>query len=306
MNESLTAIKGLLVGHYTDKAAMTGCTAVVCADGAVCGVDVRGAAPGTRETDLLTGYHLVERVNAVMLSGGSAFGLSAADGAMKWLSERGMGFDSGICPVPIVPAAVIFDLGVGDPSVRPDAAAGYAACQNASERPVEKGGVGAGTGATVGKLLGMDCSEKGGLGSAAVRLNGGIIVAALIVVNAMGDVYDHRTGKIIAGLQTNGAHLNTMSMLASPQSAPQPGGNTTIGIIATNASLTREETNRLATMGHDGLAMAIRPAHTPFDGDTLFGLSTGEVPIADKGALFALFAAASEAAALAVQDAVKP
>lgn len=306
MNQTLTAIRGLKVGHDTDGPAKTGCTAILCEGGAVCGVDVRGAAPGTRETDLLTGYHLVDRVNAVMLCGGSAFGLAAADGAMRWLSERGIGFDSGVCPVPIVPAAVIFDLGVGDFSVRPDAGSGYAACENATDAEVKGGAVGAGTGATVGKLLGMEHCERGGLGSFALTLPGGIIVAALVVVNAMGDVYDHHSGRIIAGLNRDGKHLDTMAMLASPAAAPAAGANTTIGVVATNAKLTREEANRLATLGHDGLALAIRPVHTPFDGDTLFGLSTGEIPIEDKSALFPIFAAAAEVTAKAVQTAVKP
>lgn len=306
MNQTLTAIRGLKVGHDTDDSAKTGCTAILCEGGAVCGVDVRGAAPGTRETDLLTGYHLVERVNAIMLCGGSAFGLAAADGAMQWHFERGIGFDSGVCPVPIVPAAVIFDLAVGDFSVRPDAQSGYAACENATEAEVKCGAVGAGTGATVGKLLGMEHCERGGLGSFALTLPGGILVAALVVVNAMGDVYDHHSGKILAGLNKGGAHLNTMALLASPLAAPAAGANTTIGVIATNAKLTREEANRLATMGHDGLALAIRPVHTPFDGDTLFGLSTGEIPIEDQTALFPIFAAAAEVTAKAVQMAVKP
>lgn len=304
MNQTLTAIRGLKAGHHTDEAAKTGCTVVLCEGGAVCGVDVRGAAPGTRETDLLTGYHLVERVNAVMLCGGSAFGLAAADGAMQYLSERGIGFDSGVCPVPIVPAAVIFDLAVGDASVRPDARSGYAACENATEAEVVCGAVGAGTGATVGKLLGMERCQRGGVGSFALTLPGGIIVAALVVVNAMGDVYDHHTGRIIAGVNRGGTHLNTMDMLASPFAPPAAGANTTIGVVATNARLTREEANRLATLGHDGLALAIRPVHTPFDGDTLFGLSTGEIPLMDQTDLFRIFAAAAEVTAKAVQRAV--
>jgi L-aminopeptidase/D-esterase-like protein len=305
MNETLTAIRGLKVGHYTDNAAKTGCTVILCEEGAVCGVDVRGAAPGTRETDLLTGYHLVDRVHAVMLCGGSAFGLAAADGAMRYLSEKGIGFDSGVCPVPIVPAAVIFDLAVGNSAVRPDAKAGYAACENASDGEVPCGAVGAGTGATVGKLLGMEHCEQGGVGSFALTLPNGVVVAALVVVNAMGDVYDHHTGEILAGVNQDGAHLNAMNMLTSPFEPPKAGANTTIGVVATNARLTREETNRLATVGHDGLALAIRPVHTPFDGDTLFALSTGEVPMEDTAALFRVFAAAAEVTAQAVQRAVR-
>lgn len=306
MNRTLTAISGLKVGHFTDEAAKTGCTTVLCEGGAVCGVDVRGAAPGTRETDLLTGYHLVERVHAVMLCGGSAFGLAAADGAMHYLAERGIGYDSGVCPVPIVPAAVIFDLGVGSATTWPDDRAGYDACENATDAEVLCGAVGAGTGATVGKLLGMEHCERGGVGSYALELPGGILVAALVVVNALGDVVDHRTGRILAGVNRDGTHLNAMDLLTAPLEPPAAGANTTIGVVATNARLNREQANRLATMGQDGLALAIRPVHTPFDGDTLFGLATGEVPVEDTAQLLRLFAAAAEVTALAVQRAVRP
>ena len=307
---TLTDIEGIRVGHYTDKEALTGCTAILFDRGAVCGVDVRGAAPGTRETDLLQGFHLVDKVNAIMLTGGSAFGLACADGAMRYLERNGVGFRSDPVVVPIVPAAVIFDLAVGRSDVRPDAAAGEIACENAMFYPVEQGNVGAGTGATIGKLLGGEFAAKGGLGSASICLQGGIIVSALVVVNALGDVYNHRTGKIIAGLNEGGRFLSTMEILCgragAPEAAPQAGGNTTIGVIATNAALTREEANRLATLGHDGLALAIRPVHTQFDGDTLFGVSTGEISLEDKSQLLAVFAAATEAAARAAQNAVVP
>ena len=302
---TLTDIEGIKVGHYTDQTARTGCTVVLCEGGFIAGVDVRGAAPGTRETDLLSGYHLVEKINALVLSGGSAFGLAAADGVMEYLSARGVGFDSGAAPVPIVPAAVLFDLGVGDALTRPDKKSGMAACEAASAAPVAQGAVGAGTGATVGKLLGMESSQRGGIGSATVELPGGLKVSALIAVNALGDVVDHETGEILAGLCQGGKHQNTVKTMLKTPGSPQPGGNTTIGVVATNAALPREETHRLATMGHDGYAMAIRPVHTPFDGDTVFGLSSGKVKLSGPAELAVLFAAAAEAVALAIENAVR-
>ncbi len=268
----LTAIEGIKVGHYTDKCARTGCTAILCEGGAVAGVDVRGCAPGTRETDLLRGYNLVERIHAVMLSGGSAYGLDAASGAMRYLEEKGIGVSSFGGVVPIVPAAVIFDLGVGDGKVRPGKDEGYAACVSAQSGPFETGMVGAGTGATVGKLYGPQYAVNGGLGTACVEL-GGVKVAALAVVNALGELYDPENGRLVAGASIDGRLLTE----AEKAAAMAAFGNTTIGVVATNAVLTREEANKLASIAHDGLALAIRPVHTPFDGDTFFGLSTGKV-----------------------------
>ena len=292
-------INGLKVGHYTDTAAQTGCTVVLCENGCVAGVDVRGAAPGTRETDLLTGYHLVERVQAILLTGGSAFGLDAAGGVMQYLEERGIGQDTGTARVPIVPAAVLYDLDIGSKDVRPGKTEGYAACINASASPVKTGRIGAGTGATIGKLLGPQHASPGGLGWASVEINN-ITVMAIVAVNALGDIYDHRSGRQIAGMQKDGLLLSCSDMLLhGGGTPPSPGSNTTIGVIATNAALTREEANRLATVAHDGLALSIRPVHTPYDGDTLFAVSTGEITIENK---LPLFAAAVEATALAVEE----
>ena len=292
-NETLTRIPGLLVGHYTDEQARTGCTAILCREGAVAGVDVRGSAPGTRETDLLRGYNLVERVNAIMLSGGSAFGLDAAGGAMAYLEEQGWGMDVGPTVVPIVPGAVIFDLGVGDPKVRPGRAEGYAACQAASDAPVAQGLVGAGAGATIAKAFGQEHARPGGVGSCCLSLAGGVLVAALVVVNALGD-----TGNLLGAAVLDG---QPTPCLTSPALGQAGFGNTTIGVVATNAKLTREEANKLASMGHDGLAMAIRPVHTSMDGDTLFGLATGQV----ETPFLPVLVAGARAAALAVVQAVR-
>lgn len=301
MNTSITAIDGIRVGHYTDQTAKTGCTAILFDGGAVCGVDVRGAAPGTRETDLLKHYSPVEKVNAVLLTGGSAYGLNAAGGVMEYLEERSIGNEKNGIYVPIVPAAVIYDLAVGDSKTRPGIREGYAACQNASSAPVSSGPIGAGTGATIGKCLGKQYAVPGGIGNAVVRLPDGILVAALLVVNALGDVYAHHTGQILAGASKDGTLLNCMDTLL--HGTGESGfTNTTIGLIATNAKLTREEANRLALIGHDGLAMSIRPVHTPSDGDTLFAASVGDKVC---GNMLALFAAAAEAAALAAEDAVR-
>ncbi|MCE5235553.1 MAG: P1 family peptidase [Eubacteriales bacterium] len=271
----LTGITGLKVGHYTDKDALTGCTAVLCEGGAVAGVDVRGCAPGTRETDLLRGYNLVERVHAVMLCGGSAYGLDAASGAMQYLEEKGVGFVIGVGVVPIVPAAVIFDLGVGDYKVRPGKQEGYAACATAQSGAFETGSAGAGTGATVAKLYGPMFAAKGGLGTCCIDLFGGVKVAAIAVVNALGEIYDPDTGKLVAGANAGGRPLTDAEKMQAMAAA---AGNTTIGVVATNAALTREEANKLAAIAHDGLALTIRPVHTPYDGDTFFGLSTLEIP----------------------------
>jgi len=277
---TLTDVPGLLVGHATDLEHLTGCTVVLCpGQGCVAGVDVRGSAPGTRETDLLRPGQLVERVNAILLAGGSAFGLAAADGVMRYLEERGVGFAVGVTVVPIVPAAIIFDLTVGDFRVRPDAAMGYAACAAANAGPVAEGNVGAGTGASVGKALGPTQAMKAGVGSASLRLPDGLIVAALMVVNALGDVIDPATGQIIAGARLpDGGWADTARLLLyGAPAAAAPGHNTVIGVVATNARLDKAQANKVAQMAHDGLARAIRPAHTMGDGDTIFTLSAGEV-----------------------------
>ncbi len=273
MSGSITELAGIEVGHYTDPEAKTGCTVILCKKGAVAGVDVRGSAPGTRETDLLRGYNLVERIQAIMLCGGSAYGLDAASGAMQYLEENGIGQDVGVGVVPIVPAAVIFDLGVGDPHVRPGKAEGYLACKNAGSGSVETGSVGAGTGATVAKAFGGVHAQPGGFGTCCVELKGGVKVAAAVVVNALGDIYNPETGAIVRAAKINGKLVPCMT---ATELMGAGLGNTTIGVLATNAKLTREEANKLASMAHDGLALTIRPVHTPFDGDTFFGISTGE------------------------------
>lgn len=272
-NHTLTAIEGITVGHATNTTARTGCTVVLCPAGATAGVDVRGSAPGTRETDALRSGRLVQKAHAVLLTGGSAFGLDAAGGVVEYLEAQNVGFPAGPVRVPIVPAAVIFDLSVGDAKVRPDRAMGYQACQNATDAPVEMGAIGAGTGATVGKAPGVT-SSPGGVGSACVRLDSGLIVAAIAVVNALGNVVDPTTGEILAGGKENGNFVDITERLLDANNIVR-GTNTTIGVVTTNATLTPAEVNRVAEMAHDGMARAIRPSHTMFDGDTLFALATG-------------------------------
>ncbi|WP_420850220.1 P1 family peptidase [Ramlibacter algicola] len=275
---AITDVAGLEVGHWTATQRPTGCTVVLARAGAVGGVDVRGAAPGTRETDLLAPANLVDRVHAVLLSGGSAWGLDAAGGVMLWLDRQGIGLDVGVARVPIVPAAVLFDLHVGDASIRPDAAAGEAACEAASAQPPAEGCVGAGTGAVVGKVFGLDLAMKGGIGTASVRA-GGFTVGALVACNAVGDVLDPETGTLLAGARTpDGRALRDTRTALLAGEAPRrllAGTNTTIGVVATDAVLTKAQAQRLAMAGHDGFARAIRPAHTMLDGDTLFALGTG-------------------------------
>ena len=276
----ITAVPGIRVGHYTDSRNATGCTVVLCEDGAVGGVDVRGSAPGTRETDLLSPTAMVDRVHAVLLSGGSAFGLAAATGVVEYLEEKGVGIEFGHTRIPIVPAAILFDLGIVSADVRPDADAGRLACQSASSGPMPEGSVGAGTGATVGKLLGHDRCVKGGIGADSIDLNGGLVIAAVVAVNAIGGVVDPNTSEIVAGpLDNDGTMLDSMSLIESPDFGVQsrPGENTTIGVVATNAKLTKSQANKLASVAHDGLALAVRPAHLMGDGDTLFALSTGKL-----------------------------
>lgn len=281
-HNAITDVPKIRVGHVTDTEAMTGCTVVLCPPrGAVGGVDQRGGAPGTRETDLLRPMHLVERVHAVVLAGGSAFGLDAAGGVVRWLEERGVGFNTGVARVPIVPAAILFDLAVGKADVRPDAAMGYAACEAARHGPLLEGSVGAGTGCTVGKVLGPGRASKSGLGTASVNLGGGLVVGAVVAVNAFGDVVDPRTGEILAGVRSSTGEersgtLELIKGLVGKTALHLAGrSHTVIGVVATNARLNKEETNKVAQMAHDGLARAVRPAHTMFDGDTIFALATG-------------------------------
>jgi L-aminopeptidase/D-esterase-like protein len=266
MHDDITDIPGLRVGHDTNVEAGTGCTVILCDTLAIGGVDVRGGAPATRETDLLHPMHLVEEVHAIVLTGGSSYGLDAASGVMRYLEEQNIGFDVGVARVPIVPAAALFDLGIGSSSVRPDAASGYRACIQASANPVEQGNVGAGTGATVGKMFGPAFCMKGGLGSASMRLDDGTIIGAIVAVNALGDIIDPQTQQIIAG-----ARNPIGGFIAS-----NPFGNTTIAIVGTSASLPKTAINKVAQMAHNGLAQTIRPAHTMFDGDTVFALALGQ------------------------------
>lgn len=276
---SITDVGGIRVGHFTDTRRPTGCTVVIFDKAAVAGVDVRGAAPGTRETDLLNPINTVQHVNAILLSGGSAFGLDAASGVMRYLEEHGLGFRMGQIVVPIVPAAILFDLNVGDSKIRPNAESGYAACQNASDANVREGNVGAGSGATVGKLFGMQSAMKGGIGTASLKIGkSGLIVGAIIAVNAVGDVVDPKAGKIVAGARaSDGNHLrNCMDQVISgSKEKARAGENSTIGVVATNAALNKNQATRMAQMAHDGLARTINPVHTDLDGDTIFAASTG-------------------------------
>lgn len=306
---SITDVAGIEVGHFSDTRRPTGCTVIIAREGAVAGVDVRGAAPGTRETDLLAPGNFVQQVHAVMLAGGSAWGLAAADGAMRWLEEQQVGLDVRFGTLPIVPAAVLFDLPVGDARIRPDAAAGYAACEAASTDAPAEGNVGAGSGALVGKLFGVHRAMKGGIGSASVTVNG-VTVGALIACNALGDVLDPHTARVVAGARTEDgrALLDTRRALLRGE-LPQPllaGTNTTLGVVATDAVLTKVQANRLATVAHDGLARAINPVHTMSDGDTLFALATGRVPLqGDAPGMTVLGTMAAEVVALATLRAVR-
>lgn len=278
-NATLTAVPGVKVGHFTLGGRPTGCTVVLTEAGATAGVDVRGTAPATRETDLLNPVDIVQQIHAIVLSGGSAFGLDSASGVMKYLEEKGIGFPFGGAHVPTVPAASLFDLPVGDPAIRPTADCGYQAAKAATSGPVAEGSIGAGAGATVGKLGGLDRAMKGGIGSAALTMPDGLIVAAIVAVNAAGDVIDPATGKVIAGVRTADgkgfADARVLIRTGGPRRAGGPGEHTTIGIIATNAVLTKTQATRVAQMAHDGYARAISPSHTPNDGDAIFAIATG-------------------------------
>ncbi|MFZ5819661.1 MAG: P1 family peptidase [Chloroflexota bacterium] len=313
-HDTITDVPGIEVGHAQNDEALTGCTVVLCRKGAVAGVDVRGGAPGTRETDLLNPLNLVEKTHAILLAGGSAFGLDAATGVMRYLEEQGIGFETGSGKVPIVPAAILFDLSLGSSRVRPDAEMGYRAAASASASPPAQGNVGAGTGASVGKIFGMKSAMKAGVGSASIS-SGGLVVGALVAVNAFGDVVDPRNGQIVAGARST--HLGPLTLGADGYFGDTleimktfigrtvlhfaARANTVIGVVATNAKLTKAQATKVAQMAHDGLARTVRPAHTMLDGDTIFALSTGEKK-ADPSTVGAL---AAEAMAQAILRAVQ-
>ncbi|MBB3194177.1 P1 family peptidase [Roseateles terrae] len=302
---SLCDVAGLKVGHWQHPQAPTGCTVILCEQGAVAGVDVRGAAPGTRETDLLRPENTVPRIHGLVLSGGSAFGLSAADGVMRWLAERGHGFQVGRARVPIVPAAVLFDLWLHGADTAPNAAAGQAACDAATNDQQARGNVGAGTGATVGKLLGVSRSMKGGLGMASLRI-GGVTLAAMVAVNAVGDVVDPRSGEVIAGSRgPDGRPRSSVQALldGEPLGGGLAGSATTLGVIATDARLTKAQASKLAQIAHDGFARSIQPVHTVMDGDVIFAVATGAA--GQDGDMALLGAVAAEVVARAVVDAIR-
>ena len=283
MLSNLCDVPGVLVGHATHTEGHTGCTAVIFEgqDGAVVGVDVRGSSPGTRETDRLGPVGAVRPTHALLLTGGSAFGLSAVDGVVRFLEEKEVGLDMGVARIPLVSAAVLFDVVVGDPSVRPDAAMGYEAASSATSSDFAQGSVGAGTGATVGKVLGMDHAMKGGLGSASAHLAGGLVVGALAAVNAFGEVRDPRTRKVLAGPRLQDGTLgDTVALLPKAAARLRWGESTTLGIVATNARLSKPQVSKVAQMGHDGLARAVYPVHTTVDGDVVFAASVGTVEVA--------------------------
>jgi L-aminopeptidase/D-esterase-like protein len=302
----MSFVAGVLCGHFTDPRRPTGCTVVIAPEGAVGGVDVRGASPGTRETELLSPINTVQQVHAVLLSGGSAFGLDAAGGVMRWLEERGIGVQVGPARVPIVPAAILFDLFTGDPSIRPDAAAGYAACQAASDELLAEGNVGAGAGAVVGKLFGIERAMKGGVGQAVMTVNG-ITIGAIVAVNAVGDVIDPATGRVVAGARSaDGATMVGATQAFLRGELPvnlQAGAATTLAVVVTDALLAKPAANKLAQMAHDGLARCISPVHTVSDGDTVFALATGAS--GQSGNLTVLGTLAAEVVAMAVLRAVR-
>jgi L-aminopeptidase/D-esterase-like protein len=291
LKNAITDVPGILVGHAQNDEALTGCTVILCEKGAVGGVDQRGGAPGTREVDALHPMHLVSKVHAVVLAGGSAFGLEAATGVMRFLEEKGVGFDTRVAKVPIVPAAILFDLGIGRSDIRPDASMGYLACQNATTEPPAEGNVGAGMGATVGKILGPALCMKSGIGTASQEIGAGVIVGAIVAVNAFGDIIDPTNGQIIAGARSKdvgpihigapGYFADTLQVMQTLIGRTALGfgsrGNTVIGVVATNAKLDKEAANKVAQMAHDGLARTVRPAHTMVDGDTIFAIATGEL-----------------------------
>ncbi|MEN8242186.1 MAG: P1 family peptidase [Chloroflexota bacterium] len=315
INNSITDVPGITVGHAHDLEAITGCTVVLCEDGAVGGVDQRGGGPGSREIALLDPVNNIQKIHGVMLSGGSAFGLDAAGGAMQYLEENGIGYQTQVARVPIIPSAILFDLNIGDPNIRPDKQMGYQACLNATDQPPAQGSVGAGTGAAVGKLLGLGQATKGGIGTASMEIGGGIIVGAIVAVNAIGDVIDPQTNQIIAGTRSvrkgpisiggDQVFADSLSILRSLVGRTLLGlaskANTVIGVLATNARFDKAQTNKLAQMAQNGVVRTIRPAHTMHDGDTIFAMSTGE----KKGDLNIVGAFAAQVMAEAVLNAVR-
>ncbi len=315
LNNSITDVRGIEVGHAQDNEALTGCTVILCRKGAVAGVEVRGGAPGTRETDLLNPINLVQKVHAVVLAGGSAFGLDAANGVMRYLEEKKIGFNTGTAKVPIVPSAILYDLNLGRADVRPDSTMGYRAAASASSATPAEGNVGAGTGASIGKLFGLKLAMKAGVGTASVDVGGGVVVGALVAVNAFGDVVDPKTGVVVAGLRSGrvgplrvGGKNQFADTLAMMKKALGRGilrfasrGNTVIGVVATNAKLDKAQATKMAQMAQDGIARTIRPAHTMLDGDVIFALSTGT----RKSDVSVLGAFAAEAMAEAILRAVR-
>jgi len=289
LSGAITDVPGIKVGHAEDLEAITGCTVILCEDGAVGGIDQRGGAPGTRETDALQPTRLVDKAHAVMLAGGSAFGLDAASGAVRYLEEKKVGFNVGVARVPIVPAAILFDLAIGRAEVRPDAEMGYQACLNASEGALAEGSVGAGTGATVGKILGLGQATKAGIGTASLEIGGGVIVGAIVAVNALGDVIDPDSGEIIAGARSlhkgpmkvgEGVFADSLEVMKGLIGRTAMGfasrQNTVIGVVATNAKLDKVGATKVAQMAQNGVVRTIRPANTMLDGDTIFALATGK------------------------------
>jgi L-aminopeptidase/D-esterase-like protein len=312
---AITDVRGIEVGHAQDEEALTGCTVIICRKGAVAGVDVRGGAPGTRETDLLNPINLVEKVHAIVLAGGSAFGLDAASGVMRHLEEEKIGFNTGVAKVPIVPAAILYDLNLGRADVRPDAAMGYRASTSASSDAPTEGNAGVGMGASVGKMFGLGLGMKAGVGTASMNIGGGVMVGALVAVNAWGDVIDPKTNQIIAGLRSGKVgplrvgkkddFADTLSMMKSTIGRNILGltsrANTVIGAVATNAKLTKAQATKVAQMAQDGIARTIRPAHTMLDGDVIFALSAG----ARKAEISLVGAFAAEVMAEAILRAVR-
>ncbi|MBE0669132.1 MAG: P1 family peptidase [Anaerolineales bacterium] len=315
LHNAITDVQGIQVGHEQNEEALTGCTVILCRRGAVAGVDVRGGAPGTRETDLLNPINLVEKVHAIVLAGGSAFGLDAASGVMRYLEEQKIGFNTGAARVPIVPSAILYDLNIGRADVRPDSAMGALAAASAASTPPAEGNVGAGTGASIGKMFGTALAMKSGLGTASMEIGGGVIVGAIVAVNAWGDVVDPKSGEIVAGLRSGkvgplrvgkkDSFADTLAMMKTPIGRGVLGlasrGNTVIGAVATNAKLTKAQATKVAQMAQDGIARTIRPAHTMLDGDAVFALSTGT----KKTDLSTVGAFAAEVMAEAIIRAVK-
>ncbi len=315
LKNAITDVRGIEVGHAQNEEALTGCTVILCRKGAVAGVDVRGGAPGTRETDLLNPINLVEKIHAIVLAGGSAYGLDAASGVMHYLEEKKIGFNTGAARVPIIPSAILYDLSIGRADVRPDSAMGALAAASAVSASPAEGNVGAGTGASVGKMFGTTLAMKSGLGTASLDIGGGVVVGAIVAVNAFGDVIDPKTGEIIAGLRSGkvgplrigkkDTFADTLAMMKTPVGRGILGfasrNNTVIGAVATNAKLTKAQATKVAQMAHDGFARTIRPAHTMLDGDVIFALSTGT----KKADVSIIGAFAAEAMAQAILRAVK-